>query len=154
MSSHSARRASASEHHPPAPRFGRRMARLNRDVVNKVTIHLAEFVPGMGVVLHVGRHTRQVYRTPVLVFTTKDGVRIALVYGRDSDWVKNALAHGAVRLVTRRTSYELGEPELVTGVNVPVTLRGILRLLRVGEFLDLRRAGPSTSQSGVGTENS
>jgi deazaflavin-dependent oxidoreductase (nitroreductase family) len=120
------------------------MARFNRAVVNKVAVHLAELVPGMGVVLHVGRRTRQVYRTPVLVFTTKDGFRIALTYGKDSDWVKNALAHGAVRLVTRRKAYELSEPELVTDEHrqhVPLPLRGILRLLRVSEFLDFQRAG-------------
>ncbi len=146
MSAHSARRASAPDQRSSAPRFGRRLARFNRAVVNKVFIHPAGVLPGMGVVVHVGRRTRQVYRTPVLVFATKDGFRIALVYGRDSDWVKNALDHGAVRLVTRRKEYELSEPELVSDVHrqhLPLPLRGILRLLRVGEFLDLQRAGPA-----------
>ena len=50
----------------------------------------------MGIVIHVGRRTRTVYRTPVIVFRTKDGFRFALTYGRDSEWVQNALAHGAV----------------------------------------------------------
>jgi len=148
MSAHSAHRASASDQRPPAPRLGRRMARFNRAVVNKVSIHLAGFVPGMGIVLHVGRRTRQVYCTPVLVFTTKDGFRIALTYGRDSDWVKNALAHGAVRLITRRNEYELSQPELVTDVHrqhVALPLRALLRLLRVAEFLDFQSAGNSGS---------
>jgi len=144
MSAHSAHRSSASRQRSPAPRLGRRMARFNRSVVNKASIHLAGFLPGMGIVLHVGRRTRQVYRTPVLAFGTKDGFRIALTFGRDSDWVKNALAHGAVRLVTRGKEHELSEPELVTDVNrqhVPLPLRAILRLLRVSEFLDFQRAG-------------
>ena len=59
------------------------MARLNRAVTNKVSIHLAGFVPGLGIVIHVGRRTRNVYRTPVIVFRTKDGFRIAMTYGRD-----------------------------------------------------------------------
>ena len=67
------------------------MARFNRAVTNKVSIHLAGSLPGMGIVIHVGRRTRNVYRTPVIVFRTKDGFRIALTYGRASDWVKNAL---------------------------------------------------------------
>ena len=78
-----------------------------------------------------------------MVFRTKDGFRIALTYGRDSDWVENALAHGAVRLVTRRKEFELTEPEVVTDLHrqhVPLPLRGILRLLRVAEFLDFRSA--------------
>ncbi len=144
MSAHPAHRASAPHPETPVPRLGRRMARLNRAVTNKVSVHLAGFVPGLGIVFHVGRRTRNVYRTPVIVFRTKDGFRIALTYGRKSDWVQNALAHGAVRLTTRRRQYELTEPALVTDPHrqhVPSLLRGLLRLLRVSDFLDFRRAG-------------
>ncbi len=129
---------------PPPPRLGRRVARFNRAVTNRVSIHVAGVLPGMGIVVHVGRRTRNVYRTPVNVFRTKDGFRIALTYGRDSEWVRNALAHGAVRLVTRRRVYELTDPEVVTDEHrqhVPLPLRAVLRLLRVSDFLDLRRAG-------------
>ena len=144
MSPHSAQRSSAAHRQLPAPRLGRRTARLNRAVTNKVSIHLAGSLPGMGIVIHVGRRTRNVYRTPVIVFRTKDGFRIALTYGRASDWVKNALTHGAVRLITRHREYELSEPELVTdphSQHVPLLLRGVLHLLRVSEFLDFRSAG-------------
>ena len=143
MSPHSAHRASAGHRQAPAPRLGRRTARFNRAATNKVAIHLAGFLPGMGIVIHVGRRTRNVYRTPVIVFRTKDGFRIALTYGRASDWVRNAIDHGAVRLVTRHRVYELTEPELVTDPHrqhVPLLLRGLLHLLRVSEFLDFRRA--------------
>jgi deazaflavin-dependent oxidoreductase (nitroreductase family) len=117
------------------------MARFNRSVTNKVTIRLAALLPDMGIVIHVGRRTHTVYRTPVNVFPTKDGFRIALTYGRDSEWVKNALSHGAVRLITRRREYELTEPEIVTDEyrqHVPLLLRGFLRLMRVSDFLDFR----------------
>jgi deazaflavin-dependent oxidoreductase (nitroreductase family) len=119
------------------------MARVNRSVTNKVLIHVAGLVPGMGVVTHVGRCTHTVYRTPVFVFRTKDGYRIALTYGRDSDWVKNARAHGAVRLNTRRTAHELTDPEIVTDPHhqhVPRAERAFLRLLRVSDFLDFHAA--------------
>ena len=145
MSAHSARPKSRVHVAPPhAPRLGRRMARFNRAVTNKASIHVAGVLPGMGIVIHVGRRSRNVYRTPVNVFPTMDGFRIALTYGRDSEWVKNALAHGAVRLLTRRRVYELTDPELVTDEHrqhVPLLQRGGLRLLRVSEFLDFRRAG-------------
>jgi len=78
------------------------------------------------------------------VFQKKDGFRIALTYGRDSEWVQNALAHGAVRLVTRRRVYELTDPEVVTDEHrqhIPLPFRAVLRLLRVSDFLDFRRAG-------------
>jgi hypothetical protein len=116
------------------------VARFNRAVSNKVMIHLAGVAPGLGIVIHVGRCTRTVYRTPVVVFRTKDGYRFALVYGRDGDWVRNTLSHGAARLVTRRAAHELADPELVVDPDhqhVPGPLRPVLTLLRVSEFLDV-----------------
>jgi deazaflavin-dependent oxidoreductase (nitroreductase family) len=94
-------------------------------------------------VIHVGRRTRTVYRTPVNVFRTKDGFRLALTYGPDAEWVRNALVHGAVRLITRGKEYELTDPELVTDLHrqhVPAVGRGIMRVMRVTQFLDFRSA--------------
>ncbi len=144
MSAHSAQPRSGTQQHAKTPRLGRRMARFNRAAANKVTIHLARFLPDMGIVTHVGRRTRTVYRTPVNVFRTKDGFRFALTYGRDADWVRNALAHGAVRLTTRRKVYELTEPQIVTDPHlqhVPAIMRPILRFMRVTDFIDFHRAG-------------
>jgi deazaflavin-dependent oxidoreductase (nitroreductase family) len=126
------------------------MARFNRAVTNKVTVHMAGVLPGLGIVIHVGRRTRTVYRTPVNVFRTKDGFRFALTYGRDAEWVRNALAHGAVRLITRRKEYELTDPEVVTDPHrqhVPALARGLLRFMRVSQFLDCTRAGTDTGSA-------
>jgi deazaflavin-dependent oxidoreductase (nitroreductase family) len=119
------------------------MARFNRAVVNPVAVHVAGLVPGMGIVTHVGRRSRTVYRTPVLTFRTKDGYRIALTYGRDAEWVKNALAHGAVRLTTVRREHELSDPEIVTDPHrqhMPAPVRLFLRVLRVSDFIDFHAA--------------
>jgi deazaflavin-dependent oxidoreductase (nitroreductase family) len=119
------------------------MARFNRAVVNPVAVHVAGLVPGMGIVTHVGRRSRTVYRTPVLVFRTKDGYRIALTYGRDAEWVKNALAHGAVRLTSNRREHELSDPEIVTDPHrqhMPAPVRLFLRVLRVSDFIDFHAA--------------
>jgi deazaflavin-dependent oxidoreductase (nitroreductase family) len=119
------------------------MARFNRAVVNPLAVHLAGLLPGMGVVTHVGRRSHNVYRTPVLVFGTKDGYRIALTYGRDTDWVKNALAHGAVRLTARHRAHELSDPVIVTDPHrqhMPAPVRLVLRLLRVSDFIDFHAA--------------
>jgi deazaflavin-dependent oxidoreductase (nitroreductase family) len=129
------------------------MARFNRAVTNKISVHLAGVLPGMGIVIHVGRRTRTVYRTPVNVFRTKDGFRFALTYGRDAEWVRNALAHGAVRLITRRREYELTDPEIVTDPHrqhVPAIARGLMRVMRVSEFLDFTRAGNGTGRAAGG----
>jgi deazaflavin-dependent oxidoreductase (nitroreductase family) len=144
MSAHSARSRSGPTAAPRPPRLGRRMACFNRVLSNKVTIHVAGWAPGMAIVIHVGRKTHNVYRTPVNVFRTKDGFRFALTYGRDAEWVKNALSHGAVRVITRRREYELTDPEIVHDPHrqhVPWLARGLLHLMRVSDFLDFQRAG-------------
>jgi deazaflavin-dependent oxidoreductase (nitroreductase family) len=119
------------------------MARFNRRVINKVTIHLAGRLPCTGILIHVGRRSGNVYRTPVNVFRTEDGFRFALSYGEDADWVRNALSFGAVRLVTRHREYELTGPLLVSDperANVPPAMRAMLGIMRVSMFLDFRSA--------------
>ena len=77
------------------------------------------------------------------MFRTKDGFRFALTYGPDAEWVRNALAHGAVRLITRGKEYELTDPEVVTDPNrqhVPAIGRAIMRFMRVSQFLDFTQA--------------
>jgi deazaflavin-dependent oxidoreductase (nitroreductase family) len=129
--------------HTYTPRLGRRMALFNKHVLNKVTIHVAGRLPFMGIVIHVGRRSGNVYRTPVNVFRTEDGFRFALTYGRDAEWVRNAQAFGAVRLITRHREYELTGPRLVSDPErhgVPQAMRFVLKAVRVSEFLDFHSA--------------
>jgi hypothetical protein len=77
----------------PAPR---RLARFNLHVTNRVLGPLARYMPGMGVVMHVGRKTHRQYRTPVLVFQRGDHFIIALTYRRESQCVQNVLAEAVV----------------------------------------------------------
>ena len=108
-------------------------------------VHLAGVLPGMGIVIHVGRRTRTVYRTPVNVFRTKDGFRIALTYGRDSEWVQNALSHGAVRLDPAaqgvRADRSRDRDRRAPPAHPAAVPCAALRLLRVSDFLDFLRAG-------------
>jgi deazaflavin-dependent oxidoreductase (nitroreductase family) len=124
----------------PIPRI---VARLNRAGLNRLTRRLAPWLPGFGVVVHRGRRSGREYRTPVNVFPRSDGVRIALTYGADSDWVKNVLAAGSCQLHTRGRYLGLSDPHLVHdpdrgGIRPPE--RAVLRLLRVSDFLDLRES--------------
>ena len=121
------------------PRLGRRMARFNKHVTNKAVLHVAGRLRYFGIITHRGRHTGNVYRTPVNVFRTESGFRIALTYGRDVEWVKNAEDFGAIRLFTHHREYELTGPRVVTDVerhDVPPPFRTVLRLLRVSQFLE------------------
>jgi deazaflavin-dependent oxidoreductase (nitroreductase family) len=121
----------------------KRLARFNLVVTNRVLGPFASRLPGFGVVVHVGRRTGRVYRTPVNLYRAQDRYVIALTYGSDSEWVRNALAAGAVEVETRGQRVRLIEPEVVHDAArsmVPKPVGEALRLLNVDEFMLLRRS--------------
>jgi deazaflavin-dependent oxidoreductase (nitroreductase family) len=129
-----------------SPRLGRRMARFNRLVTNRLTRPVATRLPGFGVVVHTGRRSKREYRTPVNVFEAPGGYVIALTYGVEADWVKNVLAAGGCELVSRGHQLRLQAPELVHDEDralVPAFVRPALRFLDVADFL---RLSTSTSR--------
>jgi deazaflavin-dependent oxidoreductase (nitroreductase family) len=120
--------------------LGRGMARFNRQVLNRLTRPLARHLPGFGVIIHRGRRTDRLYKTPVNVFRHDDDYVVALTYGPESDWVKNVLAAGGCELVTRGCCIPLVAPHIEHDESrrlVPAVIRPMLRLLRVADFLYL-----------------
>jgi deazaflavin-dependent oxidoreductase (nitroreductase family) len=121
----------------------KRLARFNRHVTNRIVAPVARRLPGFAVVSHVGRRSGRVYRTPVNLFRDGDHYVIALTYGSDSQWVRNVLAAGAVDIETRGRRVHLVAPEVVRDARrslVPEPIRPILGLVRVSDFMLLRRA--------------
>jgi deazaflavin-dependent oxidoreductase (nitroreductase family) len=124
-----------------APLLGRRVARFNRVVTNRLTSPFAGRLPGFGIVEHTGRRSGRVYRTPVNVFRAPGGYVVALTYGPGAQWVRNVLAAGGCKLVTGGREYALRDPEVVRDERrafVPAPVGMILRLARVSDFLRLR----------------
>ncbi|WP_432522183.1 nitroreductase family deazaflavin-dependent oxidoreductase [Kineococcus sp. SYSU DK006] len=118
----------------------RRIARLNRRGLNRVVVRAAPVLPGFGVLEHRGRRSGRAHRVPVNVFHRGGRVRIALTYGAGSDWVRNVLAAGGCRLLTRGRVLELTAPRVVRDperAGLPGPVRAVLGLLGVEEFLDL-----------------
>ncbi len=129
--------------------FPRWLARVNLHVTNRVLAPLASHLPGMGVVVHVGRKTHRQYRTPVIVFRRDDRVIIALTYGRESQWVLNVLAQGGCELETQIRKLSLTRPRLFHDERreaMPAFVRVFLGLLNVSDFLELTVAGNLASQ--------
>lgn len=123
--------------------LSRRVARLNRVGINRLTRHVAPWLPGLGVVVHKGRKSGRTYRTPVNVFRAAGGYSVALTYGTGSDWVMNVLAAGEAELLTRRRQVQVLSPRIVHDPSLrraAVGARPILRLLGVADFLDLDTA--------------
>jgi deazaflavin-dependent oxidoreductase (nitroreductase family) len=131
----------------PAPRS---IARFNRRFTNKLTLRVARYLPGFGIVSHVGRRSGQAYRTPINVFSTDGGYIIALTYGSESDWVKNVLAAGSCELQTRGRRVRLISPRIETDKSkswAPLPVRLILGLINAPQYmrLSLERAGPGST---------
>lgn len=120
------------------------LARLNRRLTNPALRPVAERLPRFGVVLHVGRGTGRVYRTPVNVFRHRNRFVIALTYGREVDWVRNVIAAGRCRLVHRGRTVDLVGPKILPlrdeAMAIPLWVRGILRALGVDQVLRLEQA--------------
>jgi deazaflavin-dependent oxidoreductase (nitroreductase family) len=118
-----------------------RMRQVNKVALNKVTGPLAQWLPGLGVVIHRGRKTGRQYRTPVNVFPRPGGRYVlALTYGPDTDWVKNVMAAGGCELLTRGKHIELTAPRLFRDEarsEIRVVERAVLGLLHVYDFLVL-----------------
>ncbi len=96
------------------------------------------------VVRHVGRSSGTPYRTPVEAHRVDDGFVVMLVYGSRSDWVRNVLASGRATLEVDGEEIDLVEPRVIDVDEVralhPVGLKPPPKLLRISEFLHLRRA--------------
>ena len=128
-----------SKSRPPV--LGRRMARFNLLVTNRLTLRFAGRLPGFGIVIHIGRRSDRTYRTPVLLFSSPNACVIALTYGRNSQWVQNVLAADGCRLITRKRELRASQPEVFRDPrrsSVPGLARFVLTLLRVEDFLLLQ----------------
>jgi deazaflavin-dependent oxidoreductase (nitroreductase family) len=94
-------------------RVPRAVADFNRRVTNPVARSVTPWLPGLGTLEHVGRKSGKRYRTPLLVFKTRDGFVILIGYGLESDWLKNVLAGGPTVLHKQGKAIALTGPRIV-----------------------------------------
>jgi deazaflavin-dependent oxidoreductase (nitroreductase family) len=123
-------------------RFRKRwVAAFNLAFTNRITSLFAGWLPGFGILTHVGRRSGKVYRTPVNVFRVPNGFIVALTYSSQSEWVKNVLAAGSCELKTVGRKYRLVAPRVVrdtTRRRFPIPVRLILTLVGADEYMELQ----------------
>jgi deazaflavin-dependent oxidoreductase (nitroreductase family) len=121
--------------------------RFNRAVSNPQQMKSAG-TPGAyaSLLRHTGRTSGRPYATPVGAVATEDGFVIALVYGRNTDWLKNVLASGSATLVHEGRTYRVDQPEVAAIVEAAAYLsandRRFHRWFGVDLCLRLRRVEP------------
>lgn len=122
----------------PAPRW---VAKFNRVGLNKVTRFIAPWAPGWAVVVHRGRKSGRVFRTPLWAFRRGNSYIMALTYGPDADWVRNVTAAGGCELESTGRRYRLANPTLYRddrAAEMPPLIRFMLRrVVKTPDFLRL-----------------
>jgi len=110
----------------------------------------------MGVVVHIGRKTGRGYRTPVLVLRRGSRFLIALTYGRDAEWVRNAVAQNGCEFETEGLRLRLSNPYLFHDEKrraMPGFVRFVLGLLNVSDFLELKVSEAQFAREDHGEES-
>lgn len=103
------------------------LARFNRHVTNPIQRIWAGWAPTMGIIEHVGRRSGTHYRTPLTVFSTRDGVAVLLTYGPDRDWLKNVTAAGGGTMRRYGTSFRIIDPQVMSKADAAPAVTGVMR---------------------------
>ncbi len=105
----------------------------------------------LGVLLHQGRKSGREYATPVRLDPIPGGFLVPMPYGTDTDWCKNIQATGEATVRFQGQDIAVNQPELIDATTalamLPPSSNFAVRLLRVKQFLRLRRADLPTSLS-------
>jgi deazaflavin-dependent oxidoreductase (nitroreductase family) len=122
-----------------------RLARFNRRGPNRIigTIAGRRLSP-VAFMIHQGRRSGRLYRTPVMPLPLRDGFLVSLPYGRKRDWVRNVFAAGRCTLVRGGRRFELTDPRLLDAAGavmlLPAALRPALRAVPGIRFVRLSQA--------------
>ncbi len=120
----------------PLPRG---LARFNRSVTNRITKQAAARLGGFGVLRHRGRRSGNEYETPLNAWRQGSEVIVALTYGLDVDWLKNARTAESSIIVMGSKEVRVGRPEIIPKdeglARVPKTVGRILGILDVNGFV-------------------
>lgn len=93
-------------------KLSRRVARFNKLVNNRIQGLYAWLLPPWAVILHRGRRSGRRYRTPVLAFKRDRLLVVALLYGEESDWLRNLRAGGGHVIRLGRT-FRVDAPQTI-----------------------------------------
>ena len=117
-----------------------------RSLANRVFLTISgRWFRAYSLVRHVGRSSGREYQNPVSAYPLGDGFVIPVLYGAQSQWVRNVMAAGRFRLRTKGRDYPLERPEIIPPAQAlaayPALLRRIMRSQRTQAFVWAHRAG-------------
>lgn len=108
---------------------------INKRIFNPIEIRKGK----RPVITHIGRTTGATFKTPVDALPVDDGYAFVLIYGSDSDWVKNVLTAGRATLRVDNEDVHLVRPRIETSeaawARLPAPYKRPPGFLRVSELL-------------------
>lgn len=135
-------------------KLSRGVARFNKRVTNRIQGLYAWLVPPWAVIVHRGRRSGRQYRTPLFAFRRGRTLVIALLYGEESEWLRNLRAGGGHVIRAGRT-FVVGAPEVVATREAGALLarlsppeRAYCRLAEKLAMLDLEEQLPGFGHRG------
>jgi deazaflavin-dependent oxidoreductase (nitroreductase family) len=126
----------------------RSVVRFNRAINNPIQRQYAWLLPPWVIVVHRGRRSGRIYRTPVVAFRRGRTLAIVILYGERSDWVQNVLA-GDASVVRGGRTYPLLSAR-VAGPDEPGLSAPARRFGRSSGKLLVGELGPPASGFGRG----
>jgi deazaflavin-dependent oxidoreductase (nitroreductase family) len=116
-----------------------------RSLANRVFLMISgRWFRAYSIVRHVGRTSGRAYQNPVSAYPIGDGFVIPVLYGTQSQWVRNVMATGRFTLRTKGRDYRLERPELILPAQAlaayPALLRRIMRSQQTQAFVWAHRA--------------
>ena len=123
------------------------MADPTKRIANRVFLRISgRWFRAYSIVRHVGRTSGREYQNPVSAYPLGDGFVIPVLYGADSQWVRNVMAAGRFTLRTKGRDHLLERPEIIPAAQAlaayPPLLRRIMRAQRTEQFVWAHRAAP------------
>jgi len=105
------------------------LARFNRLFTNRFTKPFANRLTGFAVLHHTGRHSGIGYETPLNAWRHEESIVVALTYGPDVDWLKNALAANSTMVMGGET-IRVGRPVSLPADHArPILPKSVVRAL-------------------------
>ena len=95
------------------------MARINKRVTNKIQGVWAPYLPPYASIEHVGRRSGRHYSTPVVASVHDDKLYVAVLYGEESDWVRNVIAADGAEVRRLGRTRRIESPRLRSARDVP-----------------------------------
>jgi deazaflavin-dependent oxidoreductase (nitroreductase family) len=90
----------------------RSVARFNKRYTNPLQMHWAPYLPPWAVIEHIGRRSGRTYETPVIAAVDGGTLYVAVLYGEQSDWIRNVLSTGGGHVRRAGQRFRLAEPEI------------------------------------------